>query len=303
MSSSSLASIVERLQIPNRLHRAYLAEPYDGIGQYVLVTMARTSTSAAIKAKVAAGDFGGRRVFPEGTPVVIHSNRGQVEILTLGNRGLSCMFDSFDRLGVGLVATTPDNYDWNWGTGTGYVDGYTNGAEFVVDFTSTNRTQYGFFDTSNEVPPPLKLNQFQFLTRFKQDAIISNGLDTVRFLWYGPGFEQQIRIQLNLNQGWNPISDSMASLSLRSVSSDNTPFPFGSIRVNEWYILKVEFYSGEYSRLKIWEESSGEPIEWLIDLVDGIPETDVSECILWDFTNELQNGQTMNRTFDHLKIC
>lgn len=69
-----------------RTFRGYLAEPYDGIGQYVMVTLSRASTSSAFKAKLAAGDAGTRKPFPAGTPVVVFSERGQLEVLTLGSR-------------------------------------------------------------------------------------------------------------------------------------------------------------------------------------------------------------------------
>lgn len=69
---------------PARIFMAYLAEEYDGIGQYVHVTMARSSTSVALLARVAAGDFNGQRTFPAGTRVPVVSIRGSLEVL-LGN--------------------------------------------------------------------------------------------------------------------------------------------------------------------------------------------------------------------------
>jgi len=214
------------------------------------------------------------------------------------------MFDSFDRSGAGLVATTPDGYDWDWGTGAGYAEGYTNGAEFVVNITAANRLLYGYFDAStNGVPAPLKQNEFSFLTRFKQDVIVSGASDYVRFLWYGPGYENQVWVGLQLQKSWYPGYDMVAILYLRNEYSGRVPFPFGDIEANEWYLLRVDVKAGEYGRLKFWKESSGEPDEWLIDLVDGVPATDVSGCILWDWSNELQsNGQTLNRTYDYLKF-
>jgi hypothetical protein len=62
-----------------------LAEDYDGIGQYVMVSLSQSSVAAAFKARVAAGDFGGRRRIPMGTRVPVISIRGQLEVL-LGNR-------------------------------------------------------------------------------------------------------------------------------------------------------------------------------------------------------------------------
>lgn len=67
-----------------RIYHAYLAEEYDGIGQYAKIQLSRTSTSAGFMARVAAGDFGLGNKFPSGTPVTVFISRGQAEILTLG---------------------------------------------------------------------------------------------------------------------------------------------------------------------------------------------------------------------------
>lgn len=66
------------------IHYAYLAEDYDGIGQYVKVGFARSSTSVGMTARVASGDYGTGQVIPAGTRVAIFSNRGRIEILSLG---------------------------------------------------------------------------------------------------------------------------------------------------------------------------------------------------------------------------
>ena len=63
---------------------ARLAEDYDGIGQYVLVALSRGTTGAAYKARVASGDFGTGQVIPFGTPVSVFSNRGILEIISMG---------------------------------------------------------------------------------------------------------------------------------------------------------------------------------------------------------------------------
>jgi len=68
----------------HQAYRGYLAEDYDGIGQYILVALSRASTSSAFKARLAAGDFGTGVLIPVGTPVVLFSNRGQIEVLSLG---------------------------------------------------------------------------------------------------------------------------------------------------------------------------------------------------------------------------
>lgn len=81
--------IKELSTIPGRLSRAYLAESYDGIGQYVKVGMTRGGVTNALQGRVASGDFGGGRTFPEGTPVVISTYRGQIEVF-LGNNADLC---------------------------------------------------------------------------------------------------------------------------------------------------------------------------------------------------------------------
>lgn len=68
----------------SNIYKAYLGEDYDGIGQYVLVTLARTSTSAGVRARVASGDFGTGQVIPVGTQVAVFVNHGLVEILSMG---------------------------------------------------------------------------------------------------------------------------------------------------------------------------------------------------------------------------
>ena len=67
-----------------RIHYAYLAEDYDGIGQYVMVALSRISTSSGYKARVASGDFGTGQVIPAGTPVTVFSDHGRLEVLSLG---------------------------------------------------------------------------------------------------------------------------------------------------------------------------------------------------------------------------
>lgn len=75
---------------PSNLHRGRLAEDYDGIGQYVLVALAGAAVGSGYKARIAAGDFGGGRTFPAGTPVTVFSNRGQLEVF-LGNKPGGCI--------------------------------------------------------------------------------------------------------------------------------------------------------------------------------------------------------------------
>lgn len=77
-------TVRETTRQPRRVNRARLAEDYDGIGQFVLVALAGSSVGSAFKARVASGDFGTNQTIPAGTPVTVFSNRGQLEILSLG---------------------------------------------------------------------------------------------------------------------------------------------------------------------------------------------------------------------------
>lgn len=75
---------IKELGPTRRTFMAKLAEDYDGIGQYVLVSLSITSTGAALRARVASGDFGTGQVIPVGTPVTVFSYKGILEILSLG---------------------------------------------------------------------------------------------------------------------------------------------------------------------------------------------------------------------------
>jgi hypothetical protein len=75
---------ISKSTVRQRIHHGRLAENYDGIGQHVLVSLSQSSTSAAYRAKVAAGDFGTGQVIPVGTKVSVISIRGQLEIVSMG---------------------------------------------------------------------------------------------------------------------------------------------------------------------------------------------------------------------------
>ena len=68
----------------HRIFRAFLAEEYDGIGQYVKITLSRNAVTVGLRARVASGDFGTGQTIPAGTPVSVFSYRGQLEIMSLG---------------------------------------------------------------------------------------------------------------------------------------------------------------------------------------------------------------------------
>lgn len=79
-------NLLERLarQRDVRVFRGYLAEPYDGIGQYMMITLTRGSTSAALPVHIASGDFATAARIPAGAPVVVVSKQGRLEVLSLG---------------------------------------------------------------------------------------------------------------------------------------------------------------------------------------------------------------------------
>jgi hypothetical protein len=78
--------IQEVVQNPRRTFNGRLAEPYDGIGQYVMIALSQSSVAGAYKARIASGDFSSGMYYPAGTPVAVFSYRGQLEILSLGLR-------------------------------------------------------------------------------------------------------------------------------------------------------------------------------------------------------------------------
>jgi len=87
MARTTPQSSVKRLgreANPQRVFRAFLAEDYDGIGQYVSLTLSRGAVTAGLRGRVGSGDFGTGQVIPVGTPVSVFSYRGKLEILSMG---------------------------------------------------------------------------------------------------------------------------------------------------------------------------------------------------------------------------
>lgn len=76
--------VAETADQPRRVVRGRLAEEYDGIGQFVMVSLSNAAVGSAFKARVASGDFGTGQTMPAGTPVSLFCYRGQMEILSMG---------------------------------------------------------------------------------------------------------------------------------------------------------------------------------------------------------------------------
>lgn len=87
MSRTTPATAVKKLgrnANQQRVFRAFLAEDYDGIGQYVSITLTKGGTSVALQGRLGSGDFGTGQTIPEGTPVSVFSYKGRLEILSMG---------------------------------------------------------------------------------------------------------------------------------------------------------------------------------------------------------------------------
>lgn len=124
-----MKQVRDAVRVPPKVHMARLAEDYDGIGQYVLVSLSEGSVSSAYMARVAAGDFGGGRRIPAGTRVPVINHRGKIEVL-LGNqpRVIQCA-ENFKRSVVGGWgnAEFPSLDGWRYTNGVPGDDWYRPG--------------------------------------------------------------------------------------------------------------------------------------------------------------------------------
>ena len=294
-----LGGFKELINFRQGMYRAKLAEAYDGIGQYVLVSLSGTSTGAAYKARVAAGDFGGSRAFPAGTPVVVHSYHGAMEVF-LGNIPQLCiLLDNFDRSGINPGANSYDGKLWGFETAApGVVVPVTNGSQLEINFTTVNRTAYMYFETPTVGMPDLllKTEPFSFSVRFKQNALTIAASDIIRFLWYGPGFSEEIRATLELGTTFSTLR-----LKLSDGANESPATAIPDLEANEWYIIQIDIKPNFYGRMTLYKEDDGFD-GWVIDLPDdgGV---DISASPLWDFTNELAAGYLMTRVYDYIKFC
>lgn len=123
-----IGNIAEQRVKPGIYH-GRLAQEYDGIGQYVLVSLSMASVSAAYKARVASGDFGTGQKFPVGTPVSLSVYRGKIEILSLGSKSRSSLIlipplgsvPASCALAESQMTPIPTpNGDWEMGNGTNW---------------------------------------------------------------------------------------------------------------------------------------------------------------------------------------
>jgi hypothetical protein len=113
-----LTIVKKSIQYPPRIYRAYLAEDYDGISQYVLTKLTHGGVSSGYKVRVAAGDHSGHTPMPEGTPITVTSVRGTLEAL-LGQK---------NRVFPGLNQGASDS----WAAGSGSVSSGPAGGAIPI---------------------------------------------------------------------------------------------------------------------------------------------------------------------------
>lgn len=270
--------IRELSRLPQRLNKAYLAEDYDGIGQYVLVALARSSTSAALRARIASGDFGGSRTFPVGTPVIVSSIRGQLEVL-LGNLpGCGCpagFIDCFDgrslvnsvsplsNLGpVDLFPTT----DWEISATTSLTDyGIDNGTlfadmkpTFIPGARFAARTDLANFDFFNA-------QHRDYLGKFRFSDLPADPTNSIAFQVEvgSPTLEFVISGAPNIAPGTPNYSGFIRVDGGAATFKDDW-------EAGAWYLFRWEvnpgFGSDKISRVRLWKCGTAEPSEW--DAID-----------------------------------
>lgn len=85
MTLRAKVAAISAAKNPIPVTRGRLAEDYDGIGEFVAVSMSRGSTSAAL-AKVAPGAATTGQSIPAGTQVSVISQHGHLEVVSMGSK-------------------------------------------------------------------------------------------------------------------------------------------------------------------------------------------------------------------------
>jgi len=251
-------------KIPPKIHRAYLAEDYDGIGQYVLLALAKNSTSSAYKARIAAGDFGGGRVFPVGTPVIVHVNRGLIEILDLGNIPQVGNLDEFNRdedlvhVDIGDTSgtdafwgTADADFDWEVLIGAnitnGSVDVYVSEEEGALVFNFIEAT----FGIDIAAQPPLA-DQVRLFSESEINLIckftcLTEGKD------YGIG--------IGISEYFAEVFPASSTMYIHGLGTPGN-FTFGtpSGSTHGTFFFRVRYQTaGPTMAITLWEEGTAEP--------------------------------------------
>lgn len=83
MSIKAAISDVSKNANPKQVRRAYLAEDYDGIGQYVNVSLSLGSSSSAIARVAVTGAY--KVPLESGAEITVTVHKGTVEVVGLGS--------------------------------------------------------------------------------------------------------------------------------------------------------------------------------------------------------------------------
>lgn len=315
-------------RLPGRMFPGRLAEAYDGVGQYVAVILSHGSTAVAYKARVAAGDFGGGRTFPAGTPIHLVSYRGKLEA-HLGNQPRFCeenfnqpfvngwgdsAFPSIDgwrfengvpgddwyrdgdpeyfsvENGLGIINTYPyQNEDSAiWFFPKGNPDTFQLPAEFLIRFFA-------------ETPDPASLNfgaQIDFyLTDTEKVGSIGSLGNSVFWTFLRSRFSQTTEFYVDSFGNWNWPGNVEQEIIL----------PDGDSYWNQWLRVRFKFDNlGLFA--KIWKETDPEPVDWMVwaDFPNGIePQWQgLQQMLIWGYTTDTSPPFTLHPTrymFDYIK--
>jgi len=252
---------------PSRIFRAYLAEDYDGIGQYISITLSQGSSSKALKGRIASGDFGGSRIFPEGTPVVVASYRGQLEVF-LGNQdcGITDLFNRDETNSWG-ISDAGVEYGYVSFGGPLNFSGYVNGTAGVL---GSGFSQFGipFLRFVKDLPVDM-----QFVVSGGATMILgtsSNPLDSpydsdpyTSFTLWDP---DEVSFQVHSSTGWsaNP-----------SAFHYDYMWPGFDVPLYEVFpsaepTMRIRWQTElDTSRIKLWKDGTDEPDDWFIEQAVG----------------------------------
>lgn len=288
-------AIQEEARKKDGIYRGRLAEDYDGIGQYVLVALAGSSTSSAYKARVAAGDFGGGRVIPRGSPVSVASHRGNLEVFlgnqpstdidNFNNREIDCAGNTLSAVPEELWGQASSGRFWR-ATGGGVNDYYcvADGAgRWTVNFPTSTTGEWSAELTDWDPPndqawfPQQLVNPGSLYVKFRSNTVgspvIGGGVTT----------ELHLRLDVPTNSiGWEAIvamynGPTPAGFRGRlELQSSGVIPPTAEIAKedwveNEWYILEVHQEDQTLSG-RVYLEADGAPdYQVSVDLATALP--------------------------------
>lgn len=259
--------MLERARLRPGTYRGRLAEPYDGIGQYVLVNLAGSSVAAAYKARVASGDFATGRIFPRGTPVTLVDHRGNLEVF-LGSQGCKpklLQYEYFNRsVSLGSSWGTSEfqgNNAWfDIGPGTPVTASVDGSAALYTVGSDTSLDQAVRVDA--KLPTDILL-----AAKFVNEN--SNTLHSIRVSLRdndGSSLPNAI-ITLGIDRPTNPASDTNLFIQYSTPTTgmlieELVVIPKPTIDKYFW----IRFEVGDTARGKVWEDGDPEPSLWQVEI-------------------------------------